>query len=63
MVDPGRELLAGLVAVLAGLVAVDETSLPFRAKDGPVRAKPARAVARGQAAPRRRGRDQGQGPG
>ena len=36
MVDPGRE-------PLAGLVEVDETSLPFRAKDGPVRAKPGRS--------------------
>ena len=62
MVDPGRE-------PLAGRVEVDETSLPFRAKDGPVGAKPGRsheggrtrAVARGQAAHRRRGRDQGQG--
>src|SRR3954453_6136080 len=51
MVDPERE-------PLAGLVEVDETSLPFRAGGGP-----ARAVARRQAARRRRGRDQGRGPG
>jgi hypothetical protein len=36
MVDPDRE-------PLTGLVEVDETSLPFRAKDGPVRAKPGRS--------------------
>ena len=36
MVDPER-------APLAGLVEVDETSLPFRPKDGPVAAKPGRA--------------------
>jgi transposase-like protein len=36
MVDPGRE-------PLAGLVEVDETSIPFRAKHGPVRAKPGRS--------------------
>src|SRR3954453_17739654 len=51
MVDPERE-------PLAGLVEVDETSLPFRA-----RGEPARPVARRQAARRRRGRDQGQGAG
>jgi hypothetical protein len=33
MVDPGRE-------PLAGLVEVDETSLPFRTKEAPVVAKP-----------------------
>ena len=38
MVDPGRE-------PLAGLVEVDETSLPFRTKDMPVAAKPGRAHA------------------
>ena len=36
MVDPERE-------PLAGLVEVDETSLPFRGKDEPVAAKPGRA--------------------
>src|SRR5918993_3795474 len=36
MVDPGRE-------PLAGLLEVDETSLSFRAKDGPAAAKPGRA--------------------
>lgn len=36
MVDPGRE-------PLAGLVEVDETSLPFRTKDAPVAAKPGRS--------------------
>src|SRR5215208_3128959 len=36
MVDPERE-------PLAGLVEVDETSLPFRAKDGPIAAKPGRS--------------------
>ena len=36
MVDPERE-------PLAGLVEVDETSLPFRAKDEPVAAKPGRS--------------------
>src|SRR3954468_7471332 len=36
MVDPGRE-------PLAGLVEVDETSIPFRTKDDPVAAKPGRA--------------------
>ena len=36
MVDPDRE-------PLTGLVEVDETSIPFRAKDGPVRAKPGRS--------------------
>jgi hypothetical protein len=36
MVDPGRE-------PLAGLVEVDETSLPFRTKDEPVAAKPGRS--------------------
>ena len=36
MVDPGRE-------PLAGLVEVDETSLSFRTKDGPVAARPGRA--------------------
>ena len=36
MVDPTRE-------PLAGLVEVDETSLPFRAKDAPVAAKPGRS--------------------
>jgi len=36
MVDPERE-------PLAGLVEVDETSLPFRTKDEPVAAKPGRA--------------------
>src|SRR5918993_1271838 len=36
MVDPGRE-------PLAGLVEVDETSIPFRTKDEPVAAKPGRA--------------------
>src|ERR671913_1132159 len=36
MVDPGRE-------PLAGLVEVDETSIPFRTKDGPVAARPGRA--------------------
>jgi ISXO2-like transposase domain/Transposase zinc-ribbon domain len=36
MVDPKRE-------PLAGLVEVDETSLPFRPKDGPVAAKPGRS--------------------
>ena len=51
MVDPDRE-------PLAGLVEVDETSIPFRAKG-----EPARPVARRQAAPRRRGRDPGQGAG
>src|SRR4051812_19249026 len=51
MVDPDRE-------PLAGLVEVDETSLPFRGGG-----EPARPVARGQAAGRGGGRDQGQGPG
>jgi hypothetical protein len=36
MVDPGRE-------PLAGLAEVDETSIPFRAKDEPVAARPGRA--------------------
>ena len=36
MVDPGRE-------PLAGLVEVDETSIPFRSKDEPVAARPGRA--------------------
>ena len=36
MVDPARE-------PLAGLVEVDETSIPFRTKDEPVAAKPGRA--------------------
>jgi transposase-like protein len=36
MVDPGRE-------PLAGLVEVDETSLPFRTKEAPVVAKPGRS--------------------
>ena len=36
MVDPGRE-------PLAGLVEVDETSIPFRTKDEPVAARPGRA--------------------
>ena len=36
MVDPGRE-------PLAGLVEVDETSIPFRGKDDPVAAKPGRS--------------------
>src|SRR5215211_406381 len=36
MVDPGRE-------PLAGLVEVDETSLPFRPKEAPVVAKPGRS--------------------
>ena len=36
MVDPERE-------PLAGLVEVDETSIPFRTKDGPVAAKPGRS--------------------
>lgn len=36
MVDPERE-------PLAGLVEVDETSLPFRTRDDPVRARPGRA--------------------
>ena len=36
MVDPGRE-------PLAGLVEVDETSLPFRAKDAPAARKPGRS--------------------
>ena len=36
MVDPERE-------PLAGLVEVDETSLPFRAKDEPIAAKPGRS--------------------
>ena len=36
MVDPGR-------GPLAGLVEVDETSLPFRTKDEPVAAKPGRS--------------------
>ena len=36
MVDPGRE-------PLAGLVEVDETSIPFRTKDEPVAAKPGRS--------------------
>ena len=49
MVDPDRE-------PLAGLVEVDETSLPFRGGGEPARARP---VARRQAADRRRGRDPG----
>ena len=36
MVDPGRE-------PLAGLVEVDETSMPFRTKDAPVVVKPGRS--------------------
>src|SRR3712207_5867984 len=36
MVDPGRE-------PLAGLVEVDETSIPFRTKDEPAAARPGRA--------------------
>src|SRR5919205_2880532 len=36
MADPGRE-------PLAGLVEVDETSIPFRAKDGPTERRPGRA--------------------
>jgi transposase-like protein len=36
MVDPGRE-------PLAGLVEVDETSIPFRTQDEPVAAKPGRS--------------------
>ena len=61
MVDPGRE-------PLAGLVEVDETSLPFRTKDEPVAARPGRAHeagprARRQAPDRGSRRDRGQGPG
>ncbi len=62
MVDPDRE-------PLTGLVEVDETSLPFRAdqppfpRQGRARRGQTRPVARGQVARRRRGRDQGQGPG
>jgi Transposase zinc-ribbon domain len=51
MVDPERE-------PLAGLVEVDETSIPFRGKD-----EPARPRARRQAPDRGRGRDRRQGPG
>ena len=36
MVDPGR-------ALLAGLVEVDETTIPFRTQDEPVRGKPGRS--------------------
>ena len=59
MVDPERE-------PLAGLVEVDESSVPFRdrgAAPGGTGQAQAGAVARGQAAHRRRGRDQGQRPG
>src|SRR3954453_4100260 len=69
MVDPDRE-------PLAGLVEVDETSLPFRREGGtggggrprpPLRgggeAGPTRPVARRQAPDRGRGRDPGQGAG
>src|SRR3954467_12866258 len=72
MVDPDRE-------PLAGLVEGDETSLPVRGGGGAARpgggggghpavpggggAGPTRPVARGQAADRGGGRDQGQGPG